>query len=113
MQQKIMECQMINQNFMMNRQMDELNKVKKIAFINRSLTISEEYYDIVANYGEKVEDVLNHYLESIKNFGRPGEKATFQYKGNNVDRNDQRVIEDYFSSSNLYEPIIIVVSYNK
>ena len=113
MQQKIMECQMINQNFMMNRQMDELNKVKKIAFINRSLTISEEYYDIVANYGEKVEDVLNRYLESIKNFGRPGEKATFQYKGNNVDRNDQRVIEDYFSSSNLYEPIIIVVSYNK
>ena len=117
MQQKIMECQIINQNFMMNRQIDELNKVKnkvkRIAFINRSLPISEQYYEKVANYGEKVEDVLNSYLGNFKNFGLPGEKATFQYKGNNVDRNEQRVIEDYFSSSNLHEPIIIVVSYNK
>ena len=43
-----MECQMINQNFMMNRQMDELNKVKnkvkRIAFIKRCLPISEQYY---------------------------------------------------------------------
>ena len=68
---------------------------------------------IEAIYGEKVEEVLNRYLDIIHNFKHPKKEENFQYKGNIIDRNEQRVIEDYFSSSTLYEPIRIKVFYNE
>lgn len=113
MKQKIMDFQMLNQKFMMERQRDELNKVKEIVFINKDIPICVQHQSIEAKYGEKVEDVLNRYLEIISNHTNHKKEKIFQYKGNNIDRNEQRVIEDYFSSSTLYEPIIIRVSYNK
>jgi len=112
LQQMIMEQQMDNQNYMMKCQNDALNKVKKIDFINKSIPICEEFITIEAKYGEKVKDVLNRYLERIGCHRLYKKEEIFQYKGNNLDRNEERVIEDYFSSSNLYEPIIIKVSYN-
>ena len=113
LQQKIMKGQMMIQNFMKERQMDELNKVKAINFYNKSLPESELFQTIYAKYGEKVEEVLNQYLNRISCYVSSKNEAIFQYKGNNIDRNEQRVIEDYFSSSTLNEPIIVNVSYNK
>ena len=112
LQQKIMEGQRKQQSFMMECQNDALNKVKKINFINKSIPICVEFMTIEAKYGEKVKDVLNRYLERISCHRLYKKEEIFQYKGNNLDRNEERVIEDYFSSSNLYEPIIIKVSYN-
>jgi hypothetical protein len=105
----MMNGRMIIQDCMMERQMDKLNKVIKISFENKSLPISEEYHTIEAKYGEKVGEVINRYLERISRFMSSKEEAIFQYKGNNIDRNEQRVIEDYFSSSTLNEPIIVEV----
>ena len=113
LQQKIMEGQMMIQNFMKERQMDELNKVKAINFYNKSLPESELFQTIYAKYGEKVEEVLNQYLNRIPGYVSSKNEAIFQYKGNNIDRKEQRVIEDYFSSSTLNEPITVNVSYNK
>jgi len=113
LQQKMMEGQMMIQNFMKERQMDELNKVKAINFYNKSLPESELFQTIYAKYGEKVEEVLNQYLNRISGYVSSKNEAIFQYKGNNIDRNEQRVIEDYFSSSTLNEPITVNVSYNK
>jgi len=113
LQQKMMKGQMMIQNFMKERQMDELNKVKAINFYNKSLPESELFQTIYAKYGEKVEEVLNQYLNRISGYVSSKNEAIFQYKGNNIDRNEQRVIEDYFSSSTLNEPITVNVSYNK
>ena len=52
-------------------------------------------------------------MDIIHNFKHPKKEEIFQYKGNIIDRNEQRVIEDYFSSSTLYEPIRIKVFYNE
>ena len=112
LQQMIMKGQMDQQNFMMKCQNDALNKVKKINFINKSIPMCVEFMTIEAKYGEKVKDVLNRYLERISCHRLYKKEEIFQYKGNNLDRNEERVIEDYFSSSILYEPIYIIVSYN-
>ena len=113
LQQKIMEGQMKMQKLYEGNEIDELNIVKKISFHNESVPICAKYQIIEAKYGEKVEEVLNRYLDSIHNFKHPKKEEIFEYKGNIIDRNEQRVIEDYFSSSTLYEPIRIKVSYNK
>ena len=112
LQQKIMEGQREQQSFMRKCQNDALNKVKKLNFINKSIPMCVEFMTIEAKYGEKVKDVLNRYLERISCHRLYKKEEIFQYKGNNLDRNEERVIEDYFSSSNLYEPIRIEVSYN-
>ena len=113
LQQKIMKGQMKMQNCLREMEMDELNIVKKISFHNESMPICAKYQIIEAKYGEKVEEVLNRYLDIIHNFEHPKKEEIFQYKGNIIDRNEQRVIEDYFSSSTLYEPIRIKVFYNE
>jgi len=117
-QQNMMNQMMIQQQFeaqnqqqlimmqqpMMNQNNGNLNvKVKNIIFKNQAgLTII-----IQAKIEEKVEEILNQYMQRAYGFKK--EKISFLYNGREINRNEQSTVANFFITN--CNPKIMVVEY--
>ena len=114
-QQMMMQQQMmLQQQMMIQQQMNEKQPIinglsdkrpsKNIIFVYEGRT--KNAINIKAKYGTKVEEVLNEYINRIS---VNDEKLVFVFNANKINRNEQRVIEDFFRLYN--NPTIQVLQY--
>ena len=92
----------INANNM--QQMQPINilqqpiRCKNITFENATSPNGKFKTNIVAKFGKTVNEVLDQYMLSV--YGTVNKKLIFLYNSKQINRDEKRVIEDFFKSAN-------------
>ena len=104
MQQQMMIQQQMNEKQPIINGLSDKRPSKNIIFVHEGRI--KNSINIKAKYGTKVEEVLNEYINRIS---VNDEKLVFVFNANKINRNEQRVIEDFFRLYN--NPTIQVFQY--